>query len=205
MTVNLTDPIFHDENKAREWLEEKRWPNGPFCPHCGSVNVAIMGGSKHRPGLFYCPDCKGQFTVRTGQVMERSHVPLTKWVLAYHLMTASKKGVSAHQLHRTLGVAYNTAWFMEHRIREAMRNTDPTPMGGAGKVIEADEMYQGRQKNPEPSPHRHGRPYIKQGKAAQKRAIFGLVERGGEARAFHVGRVTAKALPAVGLPHSCRL
>ena len=126
--VDLTDPLFHDEDKAREWLEAKRWPNGPVCPHCGSVNVARMGGTSGRPGLFYCPDCRGQFTVRTGQVMERSHIPLAKWVLAYHLMAASKKGVSAHQLHRTLGIAYNSAWFMAHRIREAMRTTSTTPM-----------------------------------------------------------------------------
>jgi transposase-like protein len=102
MNVDLTNPIFHDEDKAREWLEASRWPNGPSCPHCGSVNVSRMGGTSGRPGLFHCPDCRGQFTVRTGQVMERSHIPLTKWALAYHLMASSKKGVSAHQLHRTL-------------------------------------------------------------------------------------------------------
>jgi len=194
MSVNLTDPKFHDENAAREWFESSRWPDGVSCPHCGGVRPARMGGKSARPGLFHCPDCRGQFTVRTGHVMESSHVPLTKWALGFHLMAASKKGVSAHQLHRMLHVAYNTAWFMEHRIRESMRKTIPTPMGGEGKVIEADEMYQGKQKDPEPSPRRRGRPYIKKGKAAQKRAIFALVERDGEARAFHVGRVTAKNL-----------
>ena len=201
-TASLTDSIFHDEDKAREWLEAKRWPNGPSCPHCGSLKVDRMEyapirqkkGKPHRPGLFYCPDCKGQFTVRTGQVMERSHIPLTKWVLGFHLMAASKKGVSAHQLHRQLDIAYNSAWFMAMRIREAMRKSDPAPMGGEGKVIEADEMYQGRTKNPQPSPSRRGAPYIKKGKAAEKRGIFALVERGGEARAFHMGRVTAKNL-----------
>jgi transposase-like protein len=192
MNVNLTDPIFHDEDKAREWLEASRWPAGPFCPHCGSVNVTRMGGTSGRPGLFHCPDCRGQFTVRTGQVMERSHIPLAKWVLAYHLMASSKKGISAHQLHRMLGIAYNSAWFMAHRIREAMRDADPTPMGGEGKVIEADEMYHGKKETPTPSAQRKGRPYLKQGKIAEKRVIFALVERGGAARAVHMPQVTAK-------------
>lgn len=192
MNVDLTSPIFHDEDKAREWLEAARWPNGPFCPHCGSVEVARMGGKSGRPGLFHCPACRGQFTVRTGQVMERSHVPLTKWVLAYQLMAASKKGISAHQLHRTLNVAYNTAWFMCHRIREAMSDTNPAPIGGEGKVVEVDEMYQGKKKAPEPSKHRDGRPYIKKGKSANKRPILALVERGGPARAYHMGQITGK-------------
>lgn len=194
MNINLTDAKFHDEALAREWFEAKRWPAGIVCVHCGSLRAGRMGGKNHRAGLFHCPDCRGQFTVRTGHVMESSKVPLTKWCLAFHLMAASKKGVSAHQLHRMLKVAYNTAWFMEHRIRESMRETSPAPLGGEGKVIEADEMYQGKQKNPQPSPNRRGAPYIKKGKAAEKRAIFGLVERGGAARAFHIGRVTAKNL-----------
>jgi transposase-like protein len=190
MTVNLTDPKFHDETKAREWFEAKRWPDGVSCVHCGGLRVARMGGTSGRPGLFHCPDCRGQFTVRTGHVMERSHIPLTKWALGFHLMAASKKGVSAHQLHRTLGIAYNSAWFMAMRIREAMK-MDGEPLGGPGKVVEADEMYQGRKKKLEASPQRKGRPYIKSGKAAQKRAILGLVERGGAARAIHLSVVTA--------------
>ena len=148
VTLDLTDPMFHDEDKAREWLEASRWPNGPVCPHCGSLDVALMGGTNHRAGLFHCPACRGQFTVLTGSVMERSHIPLPKWVLAIRLMTASKKGVSAHQLHRTLDITYKSAWFMAHRIREAMRETDPAPLGGAGKVIEADEAYHGKRETP---------------------------------------------------------
>jgi transposase-like protein len=193
MTVDLTDPIFHDEDKAREWLETSRWPNGPSCPHCGSVNVARMGGTSGRPGLFHCPDCRGQFTVRTGQVMERSHIPLTKWVLAYQLMVSSKKGISAHQLHRTAHVAYNTAWFMCHRIREAMRDENPTLLGGEGKVVEADEAYHGKRKTPAKlSRGRIAKP-TKSGKpgGAQKRPIFALVERGGKARAFSMPMVTS--------------
>ena len=192
MNVNLTDPIFYDEDKAREWLEQARWPNGPICPHCGSVRPSRMGGTSGRPGLFHCADCRGQFTVRTGQVMERSHIPLTKWALAYHLMASSKKGVSAHQLHRTLGVAYNSAWFMAHRIREAMAEKDPAPLGGEGKIVEVDEAYHGKVEIPIPSAHRKGRPYLKRDLSKQKRPIVALVERGGEARAKHMRHVTGK-------------
>jgi len=206
MNVDLTDPKFHDENAAREWLEAKRWPNGATCPHCGSARVARMGGTSGRPGLFHCPDCRGQFTVRTGQVMERSHVPLAKWVLAYHLMAASKKGISAHQLHRTLKVAYNTAWFMAHRIREAMNETSPAPLGGEGKIVEADEAYHGKRETPVVSAQRKGRPYTKGGKSGgtQKRPIVALVERGGEARAFHMPHVTAKNIRQVLVTHADR-
>ncbi len=194
MNVNLTDPIFHDENKAREWLEASRWPNGPSCPHCGSVSVLVLSGKAHRSGLFHCRDCRGQFTVRTGQVMESSHVPLTKWVLAYHLMAASKKGVSAHQLHRTLKVAYNTAWFMAHRIREAMTDKSSFPLGGEGKVVEADEAYHGKRETPAELSRGRVRKPTKSGKSggAEKRPIVALVERGGEARTVHMNTVNSK-------------
>jgi transposase-like protein len=192
MSIDLTDPMFHDEAAAREWLEASRWPTGPICPHCGSPDVGLMGGTHHRAGLFYCPACRGQFTVLTGSVMERSHIALPKWVLAIRLMTASKKGVSAHQLHRMLDITYKSAWFMAHRIREGMREINPSPLGGEGKVIEADEAYKGRKQIPTPSKHRRGAPYIKKGKAAEKRPIFALVERGGPARAFSMPIVTGK-------------
>src|SRR5690349_4507170 len=146
--MNLTDPIFHDEDLAREHLETIRWPDGPYCPHCGNLDptrVTKMEGKSHRPGLYQCNECREPFSVTVGTVMERSHVPLHKWVLGFHLMAASKKGVSAHQLMRTLGLgSYRTAWFMAHRIREAMKETSPEPMGGGGKVIEADETYFGK-------------------------------------------------------------
>jgi transposase-like protein len=198
MNVDLTAPIFHDEDKAREWLEASRWPNGPVCPHCGSVRPSRMGGTSGRPGLFHCPDCRGQFTVRTGQVMERSHVPLAKWVMAYHLMASSKKGMSAHQLHRTLKVAYNTAWFMAHRIREAMAVTNPAPLGGKGQTVEADEMYHGKRETPaQLSRARVARPTKKgRGGPAAKREVIGLVERGGEGRMVHVSHITGKNLRA---------
>ena len=196
MNVDLTDPIFHDEDKAREWLEASRWPNGPTCPHCGSVRPARMGGMSGRPGLFHCPDCRGQFTVRTGQVMERSHVPLAKWVMAYHLMASSKKGISAHQLHRTLKVAYNTAWFMAHRIREAMSEKNPAPLGGPGKIVEADEAYHGKRETPVQRSRNAVKNPTKRGLGggAQKRPIVALVERDGEVRATHMNHVTGKNL-----------
>src|SRR6266436_7861697 len=118
--AELQNPIFTDENAAREALESCRWPNGPVCPHCGSFErIVLVGGEKrsHRPGLYYCNGCKGQFTVTVGSVFERSKVPLTKWWLATFLLGSSKKGMSSHQLHRMLGVTYKTAWFMTHRIR----------------------------------------------------------------------------------------
>ena len=195
MNIDLTDPKFHDENQAREWFELSRWPLGVSCVHCGGHRVARMGGTSGRAGLFHCPECRGQFTVRTGHVMESSKVPLTKWAIAFHLVCSSKKGVSAHQLHRTIKVAYNTAWFMEHRIRTAMSNTDAALLGGGGKVIEADEMYHGKRETPRAmSPRRFGRAYTKGGKTGggDKRTIVALVERGGRARAQHMNTVTAQ-------------
>jgi transposase-like protein len=145
--TDLTLPIYNDDNAAREHLEAIRWPSGPTCPHCGEVEqIHRLEGETHRAGLLYCRSCRGQFSVTVGTVLERSHVPLHKWVLATHLLASSKKGMSAHQLHRTLGVTYKTAWFMAHRIREAMKDSDPTPMGGSGKVVEADETYRGPNK-----------------------------------------------------------
>ena len=192
MTVDLQNPIFHDETAAREALEAVRWPDGPVCPHCGNVDadtMPLVEGKKrtHRPGLRYCNACKGQFTVTVGTVFERSKIPLAKWWLAMHLMGSSKKGMSAHQLWRMLGLgSYRTAWFMAHRIREAMADINTGPIGGEGEVVEADETYFGQRENPKPSPQRKGRPYIKKGKAAQKRPVVALVERGGQVRMFHV-------------------
>jgi len=196
-SVDLTNPIFHDEDKAREWLEAKRWGAEPWCGHCGSFNVHRLEGKSHRAGLLYCRDCRLSFSVTVGSVMERSHISLPKWVLAFHLMTASKKGIAAHQLHRMLHITYKSAWFMAHRIREAMRDQNPSPLGGEGKIIEADETYYGKKETPTPSPHRRGAPYIKRGKAAEKRPIVALVERGGEARAVHMPRVTAQNVSGV--------
>lgn len=198
--TNLTDPIFHNEDKAREHLESIRWANGVYCPHCGNndeASIHRLAGKSHRPGLFQCNECRQHFTVTVGTVMERSKVPLAKWVLGFHLYAASKKGMSAHQLHRMLGVTYKTAWFMAHRIREAMRDDNAGPIGGEGKTVEADETYIGKRETPrKPSPQRRGRPYLKSGKTggAQKRIVVGLVERGGKARMFHLNDATKETV-----------
>jgi transposase-like protein len=184
---NITEKRFTHEPTARKYLEAQRWPDGPVCPHCGCINNANrIVGKGARPGLWFCAECRQQFTVTVGTVFERSKVPLNKWLLAVQLLSSSKKGMSAHQIHRMLGVTYKTAWFMMHRIRESMvPDTDSEPMGGKGKIVEADETYLGYQNNPEPSPQRQGRPY-KFAKHAPKRAVVSLVERGGNVRSFHV-------------------
>jgi transposase-like protein len=184
----LSEPHFHNEEAAIARLENIVWPDGPYCPRCGSFDriTKVKGG---RLGLYRCGPCKRQFTVTVGTVFERSHVPLNKWFQAAHLMASSKKGISAHQLHRTLQVTYKTAWFMEHRLREAMRDGALAPLGGGGKVVEVDETYFGQAKDPKPSPYRRGRPYKYPRKGPRgKRAVLALVERGGAVRMFHVER-----------------
>ncbi|WP_340159857.1 IS1595 family transposase [uncultured Hoeflea sp.] len=199
----FNDPIFHDEDAAREHLEAIRWPHGPNCQHCGNIDpdkIAKVEGKKqtHRKGLYYCNECGGQFTVTVGSVMERSKIPLSKWVFAFHLFAASKKGMSAHQLHRMLGVTYKTAWFMAHRIREAMKEDTASsgPLGGEGKTVEADETYIGKRETPRQlSRGRVAKP-TKSGKAggADKRIVVGLVERGGKSRMFLVQNATKDIL-----------
>jgi transposase-like protein len=144
--TKLTDKIFHDEETARAHFEMIRWPEGRSCPHCGTVgNSTLLKGKSTRPGLYKCKDCRKPFTATMGTIYERSHIPLHKWLLATHLMVSSKKGISALQLHRNLGFgSYRTAWFMAHRIREAMKSGDTTPMGQGGGDVFADETYFGR-------------------------------------------------------------
>jgi transposase-like protein len=189
--MNLTSPIFTDANKAREHLEAIRWPHGPVCPHCGVVDEATRcQGKAHRAGVLKCNACGEQFTATVGTVFERSKVPLNKWLLANYLMNSSKKGVSAHQLHRTLGVTYKTAWFMAHRLREAMREDGPAPLGGEGKTVEADEtVVGGKEKN-----KRLSKRNPKNIGAVGKSIAFTLVERNGRARSFHVANVSGKTL-----------
>lgn len=185
--ADLTNPIFTDADKAREFLEANRWPNGPVCPHCGCTDeyVTKLEGKSTRPGLYACKGCRGHFSVTVGTVYERSHIPLNKWLAATHLMTASKKGISAHQLHRMLGITYKSAWFMAHRIREGMPTSADSggQLGGKGKHVEADETYIGQ---------KHGR--VKKQGTSHKRVVFSLVERGGTVRSFHVDRATVKDL-----------
>ncbi len=144
---DLTNPAFTDEDKAREFLEASRWPDGPFCPHCGQFEtVSKLGGKSMGAGWYHCRECRQKFTVRTGTLYERSHIPLHKWLLATHLLTSSKKGMSAHQLHRMLGITYKSAWFMCHRIREGMRDDSHKATGGLGgtnQAVEVDETYVG--------------------------------------------------------------
>jgi len=173
--MNLNDPIFSDEAKARTYFEDIRWPNGPVCPHCsGTERVYRLEGKSHRPGLIHCNDCSGSFTVTTGGVMESSKIPLTKWALAFRLMASSKKGISAHQLHRSLGITYKSAWFMAMRVREAMGlPANPGRVGGKGVIVEADET--------ELAPSRKTKGAGKRNRANYKRFVA-LVERDGQVR-----------------------
>jgi transposase-like protein len=186
--ADLQAKAFTDNDVAREAIEALMWPHGPYCPHCGSLDkIGKVTGKSARAGLYYCGSCKKQFTVTVGTIFERSKIPLSKWWFAIHLVASSKKGISAHQLHRMLGVTYQTAWFMEHRIREAMRDGGLAPMGGNGSVVEVDETYIGRKEGFE----------TKRG-TGHKNAVLTLVERGGSARSFHVENTTkAGVLPIV--------
>jgi transposase-like protein len=191
----LTDPHFHDEDAARAWFEAARWPNGPNCSHCGSLKHYAT----KKPGRYRCgeKECRKDFTVMTGTVMERSHAKLTQWAAAFHMAASSKKGFSAHQLHRTLGCEYNTAWFLWHRVREAMRRGGLEPMGGPGKTVEIDETYIGKLDGQVRQQHRN-RKGGGGGASSYKNTILTLVERGGSARSFHVASTTlADVMPVI--------
>lgn len=194
-------PMFTDENAAREALEAIRWPNGPVCVHCGGTEqISRVAGEKqsHRPGLLYCNDCKGQFTVTVGTVFERSKISLTKWWMATHLLCSSKKGISSHQIHRTLGVTYKTAWFMTHRIREAMKDGFLTPVGGSGKTVEADETYLSKSpKTRKPA----GVPL----NAKPAPMVFSLVERGGNIRSMYLDHRNVRSALNAHLHQDSRL
>lgn len=209
--ATLSDPIFHDVDAARAHFEKLRWPEGRTCPHCGVVGddaSTLLKGKSHRPGLYKCKACDLPFTATIGTVYEDSKVPLNKWLLATHLMCASKKGISALQLQRELGLgSYRTAWFMAHRIREAMTDTDDTPLGGEGKVVEADETYYGK---PAVSPTIRattGQPY-KNKNRRNSRPVVALVERGGKAKVFHVAvadKATVSAIVMANVDPASRL
>ena len=187
--MNITNPIFTDPDKAREHLEALLWPNGPVCPHCGErERVKRLAGKSTRPGLIQCNACLKNFTVTVGTVFERSKIALNKWLLASFLLSSSKKGMSSHQLHRMLGVTYKTAWFMAHRIREAMKPGDNGPMGGPNSYVEVDETFVGGKAR-----NRAFR------KPADKKIVVALVERdtlggNGQVRSFHVANITASTM-----------
>ena len=207
----LTEPRFHDEEAARLWFEATRWPNGPVCSHCkGREHYATK-----KPGRYRCANkaCRKDFTVMTGTVMERSHAKLTQWAAAFHMGTSSKKGFSAHQLHRTLGCTYVTAWFLHHRVMEAMRegSLDLPKMGGPGQIVEADETYFGGVESAKMrTATTSGRKFTKSGKsgASNKRAIVTLVERGGKVRSFHIPRADKATVTKIvrdNISHESRL
>lgn len=182
---DLSNPAFTNEDKARELLEATRWPDGPVCPFCGQMDtVKALGGPSMGPGWYYCSECQDKFTVRVGTLYERSHIPLHKWLLATHLVVASKKGMSALQLSRMLGITYKSAWFMCHRIREGMTPKKRGPIGGQGRTVESDETVIGGKK--------HNRAYAK--KEPKKHAVLTLVDRDGDSHSFHVANVKAKTL-----------
>ena len=185
----LDNPIFKDAAKARAYLEKLLWADGRACGYCGAVDESTELPA--RPGFYQCNACRKQFTVQVGTVFERSHIPLNKWLLAAFLLCASKKGVSAHQMHRMLGITYKSAWFMMHRLREAMLPAQPGPMGGEGRVIEADETYLGKRdgKPSKPDTFVSSFGWVKHPKIDTQRKIVALVERGGPARSFVVDSV----------------
>ncbi len=186
--MNITDPIYSDENKAREHFERLQWPDGPICPHCGVIDKATkLEGESTRPGVYKCRECEKPFSVTVGTVFERSHIPLNKWLYAMHAMAASKKGVSAHQLHRQLGMAYQSAWFMCHRIREAMKPAKFNgPLGGKFKTVEVDETYIGGK-----ATNRKSR------RVKPKTAVVALVQREGDVRSFPIRKANSRTMNAL--------
>jgi transposase-like protein len=186
--MNITDPIYSDENKAREHYERVQWPNGPICPHCGVIDEATkLEGKSTRPGVYKCRACEKPFSVTVSTVFERSHIPLNKWLYAMHALCSGKKGVSAHQLHRQLGIAYASAWFMCHRIREAMRpGTFNGPLGGKFKTVEVDETYVGGK-----ATNRKSR------RVKPKTAVVALVQREGDVRSFPITTVNSRKMNAL--------
>jgi transposase-like protein len=193
MSSVISDKHFHNERAAYAYAEARLWPNGPVCPHCGNVDPARiikLAGKSTRIGAHNCRECRKPFTVKVGTVFESSHVPLRLWLQAIHLLCSSKKGMSSNQLHRILGVTLKTAWFMSHRIREAMRDGSLSPLGGSGEIVEIDETVIGKTDG---APKK-----IVGGRSGFRNVAFSLIERGGSARTFHVEGVTmATLLPII--------
>ena len=192
--IELSHPVYHDEEAARHHIEAIQWPHGPYCPYCGSVKkIKALGGKSMGPGWYHCGECRKKFTVRVGTIFERSHIPLHKWLLGFRLLASSKKGFSAHQLHRTLNITYKSAWFMEHRIRESMGEPDPEPLGGKGKTVEVDETFTGRAKDVFVS----GKGWQQVRGTATKQKVLTMVERGGRAISVKVEDLTIPTIKKV--------
>lgn len=188
----LSQKHLQNEEAAYAWVEARVWPEGPVCPHCQEkARVSKMQGKATRTGLYKCYACRKQFRVTVGTIFEKSHVALHLWLQAFYLIAGSKKGISSNQLHRTLGVTLKTAWFMGHRIREAMRagSLSPPQMGGAGEVVEVDETYIGRNQLYKNFKNVRG--------FQHKNVVLTLVQRNGQARSFHVDRSTARDIVPV--------
>jgi transposase-like protein len=195
----ISAPHFHNEEAAYAFVEARIWPHGPVCPHCGGQErIGKMNGKSTRMGTYKCYVCRKPFTVKIGTIFEDSHVSLRLWLQAIYLMCASKKGISAHQLHRTLGVTLKTAWFIGHRIREAMREGELAPMGSNGGIVEVDETFIGKE---EGIPKRHG--------YGHKRKVLSLVDReSGQARSIVVDSLKAATLVPIlkeNIAHEARV
>jgi transposase-like protein len=195
----LAQKHFHDEKAAYAFVEAHVWPDGRVCPHCGVVGESgALKGSSTRLGVYKCYACRKPFTVKVGTIFESSHVPLYKWLQAIFLLSSSKKGISANQLHRTLEITLKSAWFLSHRIREAMRDGGLGPLGGEGQIVEADETYIGKKSGVRTQTTR-GKAFTKSGGGgvAEKRAIVSLVARGGSVRSFHVDRADKATVASI--------
>lgn len=199
----ISDEHFHDETAAYKWVEARVWPNGPICPRCQTGDrIGPMKGKTTRIGSYKCYVCRKPFTVKVGTVFESSHVPMRHWLQAMHLMMSSKKGISSNQLHRILGCTIKTAWFMSHRLREAMKDVGLTPLGGEGKIVESDEAYWGA-KDVETDPTMKARRRGKPGPGGKSR-IMTLVERGGRARSIKVADLTTETMQRILLENADR-
>jgi transposase-like protein len=196
MASALSAPHFHNEEVAYAYVEARIWPEGPVCPHCGGVErISKMGGKSTRIGAYKCYQCRKPFTVKIGTIFEASHVPMNVWLQAMYLIAGSKKGISSNQLHRTLGVTLKTAWFMSHRIREAMRSGDMSPFGSSGGIVEADETFIGR----EPGT------VMKGGGIQHKMKVLALIDRAtGRSRAMVIDRVNTATIKPILLDNIAR-
>jgi transposase-like protein len=197
LPIEPSHPCYHDDEAARAQLETIRWPDGPFCPYCGSfdrVRPTVTPNKAKGGGWHRCQDCRRNFTVRVGSIFHRSHVPLHKWLIAFRLVAGSKKGISAHQLHRHLHVDYKTAWFLEHRIRECMDEDDSGPLGGEGKVVEADESFLNKQRGRGVWEFSNVEQRWTKRRDRRSVPVFALVERGGKARAMPIKDTTSAEL-----------